>query len=156
MHKINSTHKFILKAKQIFDSHDLKDHAHFLRKPTQIFFDQLLTSTNLYQHAKSWPISSFCSRYMVDLKSFNLIGHNYFGPCSWVLIVVPPPLELIFGKFSNPSYLIKKPPPHLQLNFLGIKFWLFTCSSFYFLCTHSCFIILEHFRKVNWIHFSII
>ena len=116
MHKINSIHQFIFKAKQIFDSHDLQDHAHFLRKPTQTFFDQLLTSTNLHQHAKSWPISTFCSRYMVDLKSFNLIDHNHFGLCSWVVIVVPPPLELIFEKFSNPSYLIKK-PQHLQLNF---------------------------------------
>ena len=40
----------------------------FLTMPTPNFFNQLLFSTNLYQHAKNQAFSSFCSRDIVDLK----------------------------------------------------------------------------------------
>ena len=36
--------------------------------PTPIFFNQLLISMNLYEHAKNQPVSSYCSREIVDLK----------------------------------------------------------------------------------------
>ena len=35
--------------------------------PNPIFFNQLSISMNLYQHAKNQVISSFCSRYIIDL-----------------------------------------------------------------------------------------
>ena len=36
--------------------------------PTPIFFNQLLFSMNLHQHAKNQTFSSFCSRNIVDLR----------------------------------------------------------------------------------------
>ena len=40
----------------------------FKATPTPIFFNQLLTSMNLYQHEKNLAVSSFSSRDIVDLK----------------------------------------------------------------------------------------
>ena len=40
----------------------------FMTMPIPIFFNQLLISMNLYQHAKTLTFSSFCSRDIVDLK----------------------------------------------------------------------------------------
>ena len=45
----------------------------FLTKPTPIFFNQLLFSMNLYQHAKNQAFSSFCFRD-------KLTGWVHFGP----------------------------------------------------------------------------
>ena len=33
-----------------------------------------------YQHVKMWRLSSLCSRYIFDLKSFSLIGQYQFDP----------------------------------------------------------------------------
>ena len=54
-----------------------------LTMPTPIFFNKLLYSINLYQHAKNQTFSSLCSGDMVNLKwskSCNLIGWEHFGP----------------------------------------------------------------------------
>ena len=39
-----------------------------MKTPISIFFNNLLISVNLYQHAKNQTFSSFCSRDIVDLK----------------------------------------------------------------------------------------
>ena len=78
---LRSNFKFIL-------LHSLCDRANFIflqpewahpfmTMPIPIFFNQLLISMNLYQHAKTLTFSSFCSRNIVDLC--NLIGQEHFG-----------------------------------------------------------------------------
>ena len=52
----------------------------FLTTLTSIFFDQLLISVNLYQHAKNQAFSSFCSWDTVDLKILRSDWLRAFWP----------------------------------------------------------------------------
>ena len=58
----------------------------FLTKQTQIFFNELLISMNLYQHAKKQACSSFCFRDTTDLKILHsdwprTFSKTRFGIC---------------------------------------------------------------------------
>ena len=50
--------------------------------PTQIFFNQLLISINLYQHAKNQAFSSLCSGDIVNLKILQSDWSRAFWPIS--------------------------------------------------------------------------
>ena len=52
----------------------------FLTKPTPIFFNELLISMNIYQHAKKQAFSSFSSRDIVDLKILQSDWPRAFWP----------------------------------------------------------------------------
>ena len=54
----------------------------FLTMPTQKSFYQLLISMNLYRDAKNQPISSFCSRDIVDSKTLQSNWLTEFWPIS--------------------------------------------------------------------------
>ena len=50
--------------------------------PTQIFFNQLLISINLYKYAKNQAFSSFYSRDIVDAKTLQSDWPGAFWPIS--------------------------------------------------------------------------
>ena len=58
-HKISILHWFLLEIQPILISWDQSCHTHFLTTPTPIFFNQLLISMNLHQHAKNQAFSLF-------------------------------------------------------------------------------------------------
>ena len=69
-------HKLILSVYQILESHEIKNHAHFLTTPTQKLLKQLLALLNLHQHPKNRLFYLFILEIQPIIESSDT-GHTH-------------------------------------------------------------------------------